>query len=65
MIELNIVLKVGSANRSKDSTVSNEVSSRSHAILMIKVESKDKDNSFQEEKETCIGKFLLVDLAGS
>jgi hypothetical protein len=42
MLELSTVLKVGAANRSKETTASNEASSRSHAILMVRAESKDR-----------------------
>lgn len=44
-------------------TGANQVSSRSHAILQIVVEHKDKDQGTVEE--VTIGKLSLVDLAGS
>ena len=57
------MLKVGSANRSKEETALNEASSRSHALLIIKTEAKDKAQGIKEESTT--GKLMLVDLAGS
>ncbi|XP_065165361.1 kinesin-like protein KIF3A [Atheta coriaria] len=50
----------GNNNRMTRSTLMNDVSSRSHAIFTITIESKDRlDN------KTRIGKLNLVDLAGS
>ena len=63
MLELSTVLKVGAANRSKEETVLNEASSRSHAILIVKTEAKDKAQGVKEEAS--MGKLILVDLAGS
>lgn len=56
-------MKVGSKNRSKDSTIANDASSRSHAIFQISIESVDKAEGL--EKEIVISKMSLVDLAGS
>ncbi|KAL4454644.1 hypothetical protein ABPG74_021849 [Tetrahymena malaccensis] len=57
------ILRVGAKNRSKDSTISNEASSRSHAILQISIESADRAEGL--EKEIIVSKLSLVDLAGS
>ncbi len=40
LLELGTLLKVGAANRSKESTGSNEASSRSHALLLVKAETR-------------------------
>lgn len=37
------LLKVGNKNRSKESTDANKESSRSHAVLQLQVESKEKN----------------------
>lgn len=50
----------GNVNRMTRSTLMNDVSSRSHAIFTISIESKD-----QLDNKTTIGKLNLVDLAGS
>lgn len=63
MLELATVLKVGAANRSKEATASNDASSRSHSLLLVRTESKDKAQGIKEE--TGVGKLTLVDLAGS
>ena len=57
------LLTMGNKNRTEDSTDYNQVSSRSHAILSIFVESRPKNNI--SGQKSVIGKFLLVDLAGS
>lgn len=48
----------GNNNRMTRSTLMNDVSSRSHAIFTITIESKDR-----LDKKTTIGKLNLVDLA--
>ncbi|XP_019865591.2 kinesin-like protein KIF3A [Aethina tumida] len=54
------LLNRGNKNRMTRSTLMNDVSSRSHAIFTISIESKNRlDN------KTTIGKLNLVDLAGS
>lgn len=63
LLELGTLLKVGAANRSKESTGSNEASSRSHALLLVKAETREKAHGIKEELH--IGKLSLVDLAGS
>ncbi|XP_022900797.1 kinesin-like protein KIF3A isoform X2 [Onthophagus taurus] len=50
----------GNTNRMTRSTLMNDVSSRSHAIFTITIESKDRIDN-----KTTIGKLNLVDLAGS
>jgi len=50
----------GNNNRITRSTMMNDVSSRSHAIFTITIESKDRSDN-----KTTIGKLNLVDLAGS
>ncbi|CAD8110484.1 unnamed protein product [Paramecium sonneborni] len=61
--EVLALLKVGNKNRSKEATDANKESSRSHAILQLQVESKDKAAGIQEQ--IIQSKFSLVDLAGS
>lgn len=63
LTQLKTVLKVGSRNRTKESTANNEASSRSHAILQLTVEVTDKNPSLNPE--IFISKFSMVDLAGS
>ncbi|CAD8086648.1 unnamed protein product [Paramecium primaurelia] len=61
--EVLSLLKVGNRNRSKEATDANKESSRSHAILQVQVECKDKASGLQEQ--IIQSKFSLVDLAGS
>lgn len=53
----------GNKNRMEEATTSNENSSRSHAILQVNIEIKDKTTRL--DNEIALGKFILVDLAGS
>jgi kinesin family protein 18/19 len=57
------LLKKGNKNRTQEPTNANETSSRSHAILQVQVEYKDKVTGI--EAEIRIGKLSLIDLAGS
>jgi len=57
------LLKRGNRNRTQESTMANEASSRSHAILQVQIEYKDKLSVL--EGEIKIGKLSLIDLAGS
>lgn len=50
----------GNQKRAVESTNSNETSSRSHAVLQITIENKDKNSN-----QALYGKFIMVDLAGS
>jgi kinesin family protein 3/17 len=52
------LLNRGNKNRVTRSTLMNDVSSRSHAIFTITIESKDRSNN-----KTTVGKLNLVDLA--
>ena len=54
------ILYVGNKKRTTGSTNNNETSSRSHAVLRIILDNKDKNSN-----DTISGKFILVDLAGS
>lgn len=56
-------LRKGNKMRTTESTNANETSSRSHAILQVIVEHKDKTTG--TEAEVRIGKLSLIDLAGS
>lgn len=58
--EVMTMLKVGNRNRMKEPTMANEVSSRSHAVFMLTVESEDKDS-----QETVTARLTMIDLAGS
>lgn len=60
---LFIYFRKGNKNRREDATIHNEVSSRSHAILQVNLEMKDKVIGL--DNEITLGKFILVDLAGS
>lgn len=57
------LLRKGNKNRTQEATNANETSSRSHAILQVLVEYKDKITGL--EAEVKIGKLSLIDLAGS
>jgi len=61
--EIMTMLKVGSKNRTMEATGANVVSSRSHAVLQVTVERKDKNQGIQEE--VTVSKLSLIDLAGS
>ena len=57
------LLYLGNQNRSTEPTDANEESSRSHAILLVTVEHKEKESG--PDAEVKVGKFSLIDLAGS
>jgi kinesin family protein 18/19 len=57
------LLKKGNINRTTEATNANETSSRSHAILQVLVEYKEKLTGLDAEIK--IGKLSLIDLAGS
>jgi len=57
------LLRKGNKNRTQEATNANETSSRSHAILQVLVEYKDKVTG--TDAEIKIGKLSLIDLAGS
>merc|ERR1740121_1105920 len=58
--DLEALLAKGTENRAVASTAMNDVSSRSHLVLLIQIISVNK-----ETKEQQRGKMLIVDLAGS
>lgn len=61
--DLDNIMKLGNKNRAVGSTLMNSLSSRSHAIFSITIESSLTDeNGTQQVK---MGKLQLVDLAGS
>jgi kinesin family protein 18/19 len=57
------LLRRGNRNRSQEPTTMNEESSRSHAVLQVVIEQKDKTPDTREIIK--IGKLSLIDLAGS
>lgn len=57
------LLTQGNLRRSQQPTAANEVSSRSHAVLQVVVEGKDKSSGTVQNIK--VGKLSLVDLAGS
>ena len=61
--EILDLLIFGNKNRTQEATGANETSSRSHAVLQIICEHKDRDAGIQAELR--IGKLSLIDLAGS
>lgn len=61
--EINKYIRTGNKNRTKERTDANETSSRSHAVLQITVEHKDKAHGISAEIN--IAKLSLIDLAGS
>lgn len=61
--EVMELLHIGNQNRSTEATDANNESSRSHAVLLVTVEFKEREGG--QEIDTKIGKFSLIDLAGS
>ena len=61
--EVLSILRKANKNRTTESTNANEVSSRSHAVIQIQVEVKEKSEGI--EVEIINSKFSLIDLAGS
>jgi len=61
--EVMELLTRGNKNRVTESTGANATSSRSHAVLQITVEQRDKVSNTSHEVR--IGKLSLIDLAGS
>ena len=57
------ILKRGNRNRTQEATGANETSSRSHAILQVSIEYKDRNNGIDIEIK--YSKLSLIDLAGS
>ena len=57
------ILKRGNRNRTQEATGANETSSRSHAILQVSIEYKDKNTGIDIEIK--YSKLSLIDLAGS
>ena len=60
--ELLQLLEKGNTYRARSPTDANALSSRSHAVLQISVESKSKEDSNDPWR---VGKLSLIDLAGS
>ncbi|OMJ83671.1 hypothetical protein SteCoe_15341 [Stentor coeruleus] len=56
-------LRLGNKRRTCEPTEANQTSSRSHAVLQILVEYREKNTGIETEKAT--GKLSLIDLAGS
>ena len=61
--EMLKILKRGNRNRTIEATGANETSSRSHAILQVSIEYKEKNSGIDYEIK--YSKLSLVDLAGS
>lgn len=61
--EIFELLVYGNKNRTQEATNANETSSRSHAVLQIICEYKDRDAGVKAEIK--VGKLSLIDLAGS
>lgn len=61
--QITSAIRMGNKRRTTEPTMANETSSRSHAVLQIIVEHKDR--AAGTEAEIAIGKLSLVDLAGS
>ena len=57
------ILKRGNRNRTQESTGANETSSRSHAILQLSIEYKEKNTGIDYQIK--FSKLSLIDLAGS
>ena len=61
--EMLKILKRGNRNRTQEATGANETSSRSHAILQVSIEYKEKNSGIDIEIK--YSKLSLIDLAGS
>ena len=61
--EVMDLLFFGNANRTQEATNVNATSSRSHAVLEIQVQQKNKSEDVNEDIN--IGKLSMIDLAGS
>lgn len=61
--EIMTLLRIGNKNRTTEATDANEQSSRSHAILTMIIEFKDKNTGI--ETELNYSKLSMIDLAGS
>lgn len=60
------LLLLGNKRRTQEPTDANEQSSRSHAVLQVRVEARNSADVRREElKEVRVGKLSLIDLAGS
>lgn len=59
--EVMTLLRIGNKNRTAEATNANETSSRSHAVLQVIVEARDRLG----EADQSFSKLTLVDLAGS
>ena len=57
------ILKRGNRNRTQEATGANETSSRSHAILQVSIEYKEKNSGI--DFQIHFSKLSLIDLAGS
>ena len=63
--EIMKLLHRGNSRRSQAATAANEVSSRSHAVLQVIVEARDRSLGHGVVDNIKVGKLSLVDLAGS
>lgn len=61
--EVMTLLRIGNKNRTTEATDANETSSRSHAILQVVIEYRDKNSGV--ETQINFAKLSLIDLAGS
>ena len=61
--EMLKILKRGNHNRTQEATGANETSSRSHAILQVSIEYKEKNSGIDFQIK--FSKLSLIDLAGS
>ncbi len=61
--EVMTLLRIGNKNRTTEATNANETSSRSHAILQVIIEYRDKFSG--TETDLNFAKLCLIDLAGS
>ena len=61
--EMMKILKRGNRNRTQEATGANETSSRSHAILQVSIEYKEKNSGIDFQIK--YSKLSLIDLAGS
>lgn len=61
--DVSEIVRVGNMNRAVAATTSNAVSSRSHAVLMVRIQQRDRDGGTSEEHRTSL--LSIIDLAGS
>ncbi|KAJ7362099.1 Kinesin-like protein kif19 [Desmophyllum pertusum] len=63
--EVMDLLVMGNKQRTSEPTAANKTSSRSHAILQVRGDSKSEESGQEYNDEFRVGKLFMIDLAGS